>query len=78
VPLDEGNGGGTCGTSLRLHPDAGGQWSAAHERPQAGERWLGQRKGTTLKVGWVGVGHVGRVMLTGLAQNRKKKNKKGS
>jgi hypothetical protein len=26
-------------------------------------------------VGWVGVGHVGRVMLAGLAQNRK--NKKG-
>jgi hypothetical protein len=28
VPLDEGNGGGTSSTSLRLHPDAGGRWSA--------------------------------------------------
>jgi hypothetical protein len=40
------------------------------------ERRLGQRKEMTLKVGWARVGHVGRVMLTGLAQNRKKKRKK--
>jgi hypothetical protein len=26
VPLDEGNGGGTGGTSLRLHPDGRGGW----------------------------------------------------
>jgi hypothetical protein len=45
------------------------------ERRQARERALSQRKETTPKVGWVGVGHVGRVMLTGLAQNRKKKEK---
>jgi hypothetical protein len=29
VPLDEGNEGGTGGTSLRLQPSAGGRWSAA-------------------------------------------------
>jgi hypothetical protein len=29
VPLDEGNGGGTGGTLLRLHPEAGGRWSTA-------------------------------------------------
>jgi hypothetical protein len=45
-----------------------GRWRA--------ERRLGQRKETTPKVGWAGVGHVGRVMLTGLVQNRKKKRKK--
>jgi hypothetical protein len=28
VPLYEGNGGGTGVTSLRLHPGAGGRWSA--------------------------------------------------
>jgi hypothetical protein len=37
--------------------------------------WLGQRKGTTPKVGWARVGHVGQVVLAGLAQNRKKKGK---
>jgi hypothetical protein len=26
VPLDEGNGRGMGGASLRLHPDTGGQW----------------------------------------------------
>jgi hypothetical protein len=50
-----------------------GRWHV--ERRQAGEQWLGQRKEMTPKVGWAGVGHVGRVMLTGLAQNRKKKEK---
>jgi hypothetical protein len=45
------------------------------EQQQAGERQLGRRKEMTPKVGWAGVGHVGRVMLTGLAQNRKKKEK---
>jgi hypothetical protein len=29
VPLDEGKGGGTDGTSLRLHPGAGGRWTVA-------------------------------------------------
>jgi hypothetical protein len=29
VPLDEGNGGGTGGTSLRLHPGARGRWMVA-------------------------------------------------
>jgi hypothetical protein len=29
----------------------------------------------TPKVGWAGVGHVGQVMLAGLAQNRKKEEK---
>jgi hypothetical protein len=28
VPLDEGNGGGMGGASLRLHPDVGGRWLA--------------------------------------------------
>jgi hypothetical protein len=51
-----------------------GQWHV--ERWQAGEGWLGQRKETTSNVGWARVGHVGRVMLAGLAQNRKKKRKK--
>jgi hypothetical protein len=37
---------------------------------------LGQRKEMTPKVGWAGVGYIGRVMLTGLAQNRKKKKGK--
>jgi hypothetical protein len=37
------------------------------ERRQARERRLGQRKETTLKVGWAGVSHVGRVMVAGLA-----------
>jgi hypothetical protein len=37
------------------------------ERWQAGERWLGQMKETTPKVGWARVGHVGRVMLARLA-----------
>jgi hypothetical protein len=46
-----------------------GRWCA--------ERRLGQRKETTPKVGWVRVGHVGRVMLAGLAQNRKNKKGKG-
>jgi hypothetical protein len=46
------------------------------ERRQVGERWLGQMKETTLKVGWARVGHVGRVMLAWLAHNRKKKRKK--
>jgi hypothetical protein len=50
-----------------------GRWRA--ERRQVGERQLSQRKEMTPKVGWAGVGHVGRVMLTGLAQNRKKKEK---
>jgi hypothetical protein len=31
------------------------------------ERRLGQRKETTLKEGWAGVSHVGRVMVAGLA-----------
>jgi hypothetical protein len=39
---------------------------------QAGEWRISQRKETTPKVGWAGVGHVDRVMLAGLAQNRKK------
>jgi hypothetical protein len=30
------------------------------ERWQAGERWLGQRKETTPKVGWAGVGHTAK------------------
>jgi hypothetical protein len=47
VPLDEGNGGGTDGTSLRLLPGAGGRWTVAHgaaarsfeggRRPQVGQ-----------------------------------------
>jgi hypothetical protein len=45
------------------------------ERRQVGEWRLGQRKETTPKVGWAEVGHIDRVMLTGLAQNRKKKEK---
>jgi hypothetical protein len=48
------------------------------ERRQAGERRLGQRKETAPKVGWAGVGHVGRVMLARRAHNRKKKKEKGS
>jgi hypothetical protein len=48
------------------------------ERAQVGERRFGQRKESTPKVGWAGVGHIGWVMLTGLAQNRKKKKEKGS
>jgi hypothetical protein len=47
------------------------------EQRQVGEWRLSQRKETTLKVGWARVGHIGRVMLTGLAQNRKKKKEKG-
>jgi hypothetical protein len=49
-------------------------WRRA-ERWQAGEQRLGQRKETTTKVGSSRVGHVGAVMLTGLAQNRKKEKK---
>jgi hypothetical protein len=45
------------------------------ERWQAGEQRLGQRKETTAKVGSARVGHAGGVMLTGLAQNRKKEKK---
>jgi hypothetical protein len=40
VPLDEGNGGGTGGTSLRLHPGTGGRWSVmrgAAARPEEGD-----------------------------------------
>jgi hypothetical protein len=47
------------------------------ERRQAGERRLGQRKETTPMVGWAGVGHVGRVMLTGWRIIERRKKEKG-
>jgi hypothetical protein len=76
VPLYEGNGGGTGGTSLRLYHGAGGRWSATHGAAASRGAVAQPKEGDDLKVGWARVGHVGRVMLAGLAHNRKKKGKR--
>jgi hypothetical protein len=76
VPLDEGNGGGTGGTSLRLDPGARGRWTAARgavaSRGAAARSFEGGRRP---RVGQAGPN--GLMTRAGKENSRKKKKING-